>query len=269
MNKILLLLVITILFSYGCNQTDNNQEQPQSGEETSQNNDSGTQIERQKPESDSKVVARVNGVPIYEDEIKNKDINTLVTEEILYQEGLRRGLDKKYHDKVMDYQKSLIVKDIESGILKDLPPEKPVYNQDIQDYYEKHKDNYTRAKIKEINFKDKEQGEEIEKMAAEGMNLEDIADKLGSDVTVNDLGYNRTMARRFETKEEGSVTEVIEKRDGTYSILKIVEVSEIPLDYAGRAIRARLETKGHVHAINESARKIAEENNMKIEILGR
>jgi len=267
MNKIVLLLMVTLLFSFACKQNDNGQEQPQTAQETAPDTDNGADINTEKPERDSKVIARVNGVPIYEDELKNTTVDNLVTEEILYQQGLKQGLLKKYQDRIMDFQKQIIVNDVKSNIVNNMPPQEPVYEEEVRKYYDAHKEIYSSYEIKEINFKDKSQGEEIAKMAEEGVTLEDIASKLGDDVTVEDLGYNKTMSRRFGTKEVGSITEVLEKKDGTYSILEIVAVKTLPYEYVEKPIRSNLEAIGRVKAVNAEAQKIAEENNMKIEIL--
>lgn len=264
MKIIVSLLVLTVLFSLGCDRSSDNQ-----GPAT----DAGgadTTVKRIKPERDSKVVARVNGVPIYEDELDGKPIDTLITEEILYQEGLKRGLLDKYENQVMAFQMSLIVNDVKRSILDDMPPTKPITNEDIEKYYQDSIDKYRYAKLQEINFADKNLGEEIKQMAAEGKELQDIEDKYaesGNEVTVRDLGYNKELLTHFSVVEQGAVTDVIEKSDGTFSILRIVEVKETPIQHSRAAIRSALEARRHATAINSYASNLVEENDMNIEIL--
>ena len=88
-----------------------------------------------------------------------------------------------------------------------------------------------------------------------------------SDVKYKDIGFNRTLGGYFENKEVGAVSDVIEKKDGTYSILKIVEIREMPFDQIKGQLGVTAEARRKARAYNEFAKKIAEENNFEIEII--
>lgn len=259
------LLIVTILFTLGCDRSSNDE-----GSAVNAGGTADASVKRIKPERDSKVVARVNGVPIYEDEVKDKPLKSLITDEILYQDGLNRGLLHKYENQVMAFQMSLIVNDVKRSILEDMPPSKQITNEDIDEYYKKSIDKYRYAHLQEINSPDKNLAEEIKQMAAEGKDLQDIANKYsesGTEITVNDLGYNKALLTHFSDIEQGSITDIIEKRDGTFSILKILEVKERPLQNSKAAIKSSLEARRRAMAITNYANKVAEESGMNVEIL--
>lgn len=224
-----------------------------------------------KPERNSKVVARVNGVPIYEDELNGRRVDSLVTDEILYQTGLKQGLEKKYQDKIRNYQMSLVVRDIENSITANLPPEKEITDKDLQEFYDANKDaNYTNYRVEEINFQDEKLGERIITMAKEGKSFQDIAKELSSDksqVTVKDLGFNKKLNIYFQGKEPGAISEVITKQDGAYSVLKILEIKEIPYGSVKNAIKYTIEARRKGAAYNQAAKELAKENGFTVEIV--
>jgi len=271
MNKLLVILLMSVAFTAGCGQSDNkngdnvNDQSKQSAAE-----ESGKLIVDPKPQSESKVVARVNGVPIYEDELNGRPVQHMVTEEILYQKGLGLGIDEKYAQKLRDYKKHLIVSDIKSNVLEEMPAAKEVSDEEIQSYYENNPRKYTFFRMQEVAFADKGLGDEIQSRVKGGEDLTEIVNSYtqsGANVVGKDLGYNKELLSQFGTFEVGSVTGVISKPDGTYSVVKIVEIKPIPLDQSERAIRHLLEAKRKAYTQDDYASQIAEESGIKIEIL--
>ena len=271
MNKLLVTLLLSAAFIAGCGESDKEKGVNANGEseQITAGGDSTLGVDP-KLEREGKVVARVNGVPIYEDELKGRPVQHFITEEVLYQKGLGLGLDAKYAEKIRDYKKHLIVHDLKTGILEDLPPTKEVSDEEIQSYYDMNPAKYTFVRMREIAFVDKSLGDEIYNKVKNGEDLADIVDsytKSGANVAGKDLGYNRGMLNRFDTMEVGSVTEIISKPDGTYSVIKIVEIKPIPLHQSERAIRHILQAKRKSFAHDKYAREIIRENNMEIEIV--
>ena len=263
------ILFAAVLF-LGCSQSGTGDGKGDTGGEAGRSGSETTKVERYKPKRDAKVVAYVNGVPIYEDELRGGTVDMAVTTEILFQEGLRRGVDKKYEQQVEDFRTSMVSREVRMDIMEKLPPMKEVTEQDIQEYYNRNKGKYSAYHLVEINFTDETLGPEILKQAGEGKELRDIANSLaGSDpnVVFNDLGTRREFIQHFKDRELGSLSEVIKKSDGTYSVLKIVEVNETPLANVRFSIRNNLEARREATSIENKAREIARENNMKIEIV--
>ena len=267
MKTALPVLLTVLLFLSACGQSGTNEKTGAGGQQPGSNNTTGIA----KPERSGKVVARVNGVPIYEDELNGRPVESLVTDEILYQEGLGEGLEKKYQEKVMQYQMSMVLREVKEKILSGMPPEKEVTEQELLDYYNSAKDtNYTNLRVVEINFTDRKLGDQILKMAQEGKDFNDIVKALpdaGSEVKVNELGYDRKLNSFFEVKEVGAISNVVNKKDGTYSVLKIEELHVIPFESARATIKFIVESLKKAAAYNQYAQKIAKEKNYNVEIV--
>ena len=71
---------------------------------------------------------------------------------------------------------------------------------------------------------------------------------------------------RYWIEELGQVTEVIEKPNGDFSIIKAIETKDIPMAQTKSSIKNILESKRDIGEIHKEARSIAEENNFTIEM---
>jgi hypothetical protein len=269
-----MFLLLVVLIFIGCNQSDSNGKPPSASEDDSDNKQSqtatndNTAYDESEPEVRGKVLARVNGQPIYEDDLKGYNLEYVVTEEIIYQEGIRQGIDKQYRDQVRNYNRRLIIRGSKQNILENAAPTKTVSDEEIKNFYENNKDKYSHVRIHEISFPDSRLGSEIQEKAKNGEELQTIANSHPDlEITVNDIGYNRAMAQHFKTREVGMVSEVIQKPDGTFSVLKIVEIKDIPFNISKKSIKFILEAFRKTHMYDSYARKVAEENNMTIEII--
>ena len=264
-------LLFTVLILIGCNQSDSDSEAPPADNaktDTQSSINENTSAAQDEPERIGKVIARVNGQPIYEDDLNGKSLEDVITEEIIYQEGLSQGIDKKYRDKVKDFERKLIIRDTKQSILENSEPTKKVSDEDIKNYYERNKNKYMHVRINEISFPDSNLANEIREKAQGEEELQTIANSYPDMViTVNDVGYNRNMARHFKTREVGSVSEAIQKPDGTFSILKIVEIKDIPLNASKKSIKHRLEARRKALMFDNYARRAVKEKNMTIVII--
>ncbi len=100
------------------------------------------------------------------------------------------------------------------------------------------------------------------------MDLIDIVNSYpDKDITLIDVGYNREMAQNFNNKEVGSITDVIRKPDGTYSIMKIVDIREIPLKTSKNSIKHILQSRKEAQFIHDYTMKLAQENDIEVEIV--
>jgi len=255
LRKFGVLFVLLILI--GCNQSDSNGKATSadntSSEQSQSSMNDNTAVAETEPERVGKVIARVNGQPIYEDDLNGKTLEHVITEEIIYQEGIRQGIDKQYRYKLRDYERRLIINVIKQSILENVEPTKPISNEQIQSYYELNKDNYSHVRIHEISFADSNFGNEIKDKAKSGEELQTIANSYPDlEITVNDIGFNRDMAKHFKTREVGTVSEVIQKPDGTFSVLKIVEIRDIPFNRSSNSIKhiLRAQKRGTITSIS-------------------
>jgi hypothetical protein len=269
-----MFLLLVVLIFIGCNQSDSNGKPPSASEDDSDNKQSqtatndNTAYDESEPEVRGKVLARVNGQPIYEDEVRGKDLDFAITEEIIYQDAIKRGIDKEYRDEVRIFERKLIIRKTKQRILENADPTKEISDEEINHYYELNKEKYLVLRIHEITFPDSKLGNAIKDKVESGEELQNIANSYPDlRISVNDIGYDRQMSQHFKTIEVGAVSEVIQKPNGTFSILKIVEVKDMPLKNSKQSIKYILKAKGKADMIDRYARKAAEESNITIEII--
>jgi len=273
MNLRKLSILFAFLFIIGCGQSDSNNNSDSDETATTEQNqaESGTENADASAESErvGKVLARVNGTPIYEDDLNGKDLDFIITEEVIYQAGLKQGIDKQYEDQVRDYERMLVIKGTKEKMLENMGPTKDISDEEIERYYELNKDKYSHVRIYEISFPDVNMGEEIKEKVSHGEDLQEIAVSY-TDIPVNvaDLGYNRKLAQQFKDKEVGAVSEVIQKENGTFAVMKIVEIKEIPFSASKNSIRHILEARRKGEMYENNANRLAEENGITIERVG-
>lgn len=265
-----LSLLLVIMFVLGCNDSGSETQATTDGQQNPQSQDTGgsDSADLSKPERVGKLVARVNGVPIYEDELKGRNIEFVVSEEIIYQAGVKKGMEKQFREKVRQFEKTLVVKAAKSEVMENREPTKKVSDEQIERYYELNKNKYVYPRVLEISFPDVNMGNEIKERAEKGEDLQDIASS-NPDVamTVTNLGFNKRMAKNFDSIEVDQVSDVIQKPNGTFSVLKIVEVKDIPLSVSKKSIRNILEAKEKGKMFGQYADELAKENNITVEII--
>jgi hypothetical protein len=258
MKKLFPFLFLVVLILAGCGGESKKKEEAKK-ETTSQETKSG------------KIVARVNGRPIYEGDLRGASLQEAIDEEILYQEGLKRGLDKQFEKAVEDYKKRLIVSALKKDIMGNLPKESEaaVTDKEVEDYYKENQSKYRILRLKEIVVEDKGLAEEIHKRALAGEDLEKIASdysKSGKSVVVRDSRWNRRYNDLFSGKAVGAISDVIQEGN-KFKILKLVETKDIPLNKVKQFIKYNILAKRRADAMHEFAEKIKKENNIKVEIL--
>ncbi len=251
MKRLFPFLALLIIFAWGCEKSEKKEE-------------------TQKIETSTckKIVARVNERPIYEGALKGRPLEEVIDYEIIYEVGLKQGLDKKFEKDVEEYRKRLIVTSLQKDILANQPKEE-ISEQEIEEYYKKNKDKYTIMSFKVIVVEDQNLANEIHKRAVSGEDFEKIASdysQSGKNVQASDMRFNRRYNERFIGKEIGSVSEIIQ--DGNkLMILKLTEVKEIPLERTKQAAQYSIKASKKTNAIHDFAEKARDENNIKVEIL--
>jgi len=84
MKRLLVLLILPAVIVAACGAPDKSEDKAENKTVNESSNKSPEQAQTAikidpKPQRDSKVVARVNGVPIYQDELKGRPIQHLIT----------------------------------------------------------------------------------------------------------------------------------------------------------------------------------------------
>ncbi|MEM4407339.1 MAG: peptidyl-prolyl cis-trans isomerase [Candidatus Caldarchaeum sp.] len=259
-----LMLILALATSYGCKRQEKM-------DETKNSAPQATVPAKQEGEATSngkKVVARINGKPIYQEDLDRYSVSEYINDLILYEEGVRRGIDKELEKQVEHYKKRLVINRLKSEIMEKVPNQE-VTDKEIEDYYNKNKDRYVYLSVEEITTSDKAIAEEIHKRAVAGEELRDIAEKYkkeGTPVRYANIRLTTKFNMFFPKKEKGAVTGVINVKD-KYTMLKITDVRELPLDRVKSSIASTIIAGRRFSALNDFIEKLKKEQNIKIEIL--
>jgi peptidyl-prolyl cis-trans isomerase C len=126
---------------------------------------------------------------------KEKFLNELVNKEILYQEALKKGLEKTpdFQKKLEDFKKLTLVTEL---FEKEIMSKANVSDQELKDYYDKHKEEFTptiQIKASHILVKTEDEAKKVLARLEKGEKFADIARSVsidkGSAKNGGDLGF--------------------------------------------------------------------------------
>ncbi len=214
------ILVSTLLLALGCSKEDKKEADktvPEAPEAKKEKEEVKTEAA-----SENKPLALVDGVPIHQEDLHGGTLDKAIELELLYQEALRRGIDKnkEIKQRVKDFKKGLILRTFIDGIVS-----AEIDDAQIEAYYNEHPDEYVRVRVSEIIVKDKNTAEQIRQKLLSGEDVNKITEEYSSSIT-----RARLTARHkdvFRGKEIGAVSDIIEDR-GEFKVLKLLEKKEIP-----------------------------------------
>ncbi len=165
---------------------------------------------------------------------KERFLNELLKREILYQEALKKGLDKnaEYLTKLEDFKKITLIGQL---LEKEIASKTKVTDQGVKAYYEKHKEDFapvSQIRISLILVKTEEEAKRILEMLQKGENFAMVAKKNSIDLSSakngGDLGYlsKGQMTSELETVavklKQGEISEPIKAQSG-YQIIKVTD----------------------------------------------
>lgn len=165
---------------------------------------------------------------------KEKFLNELVKKELLYQEAIKRGLDKdnEYKNKVEDFKKITLI-----GILlkKEIEDKAKVTDQDVKTYYDKNREDFSpfnKVRLSLIRVKTEKEAKNIVEKLKEGEDFAKIAKESSIDTNSakigGDLGFlargqispeHEVMAARLK---KGEFSDPIKTKSG-YDIIKVTD----------------------------------------------
>ena len=212
----------------------------------------------------AKVVARVNGSPItaadvafrhqegHGDEVsRTKSLDDIIDQELLYQQGLKLGLDKD-----PSYREKLAKLDRQPAGARRIELARRVFNtqiaskinlmpQDGKDYFDKNADKIaTELHLEFMKFDDKQKAEAALKKIRGGAVFESIARSvMGTDKVAGrepwDLGFQKWQQIPVDFVDPvyrlkpGEVSDVLGNQQTDFQIVKLVATRKIPkLEYA-------------------------------------
>jgi len=165
---------------------------------------------------------------------KERFLNELIKKELLYQEALKKGLDKntEYMKKVEDFKKITLIGQL---LEKEIESKTKVTDQDVKDYYEKHKEDFapvSQIRMSLILVKTEEEAKKILERLNKGEDFAKVAKKssinLSSAQNGGDLGYlsRGQMTPELEAAavrlKTGEISEPLKTQSG-YQIIKVTD----------------------------------------------
>lgn len=252
MKKLTYVLVLVPLLILGCSKEDKKEADKTAPEAKKEEVKTEAALE-------NKPLALVDGVPIYQEDLHGGTLDKAVELELLYQEALRRGIDKnkEIEQRVKDFKKGLILRTFMDGIVS-----AEIDDAQIEAYYNEHPDEYVRIRVSEIAVKDKKVAEQIRQKLLSGEDVNKITEDYSSSIT-----RARLTARHkdvFKGKEAGAVSDIIEDR-GEFKVLKLLEKNEMPFEHVKNGIKYTLMHQKREEAVAELVEKLKKEK--KVEIL--
>jgi len=201
MIRLFTFTTLIILLVSGCGQSDKK-------EETTSETKEAKTIKKETSKEDTSVektvVARINGKPIYKQDLNGRSVQYAIVREVLYLEGLRQGLDKdkKIKKSMEDHNKRVIINAVKTQLIKNFKKEiGRLSDEDIENFYNENLHKYTRPHLMKVTVKDKNIALDIHARALEGEDLEKIASdhsSSGTDITVTDLGFTDKYNNLFD-----------------------------------------------------------------------
>jgi len=165
---------------------------------------------------------------------KEKFLDELIKKELLYQEAMKKGLDKnaEYQKKLEDFKKLTLISVL---LEKQIEDKSKVTEQEVKDYYEKHKNelaSISQMRASHILVKSEDEAQKILARIKKGEDFAKIAEKSSLDTGTakngGDLGYfsQGQMVPEFESAaarlKVGEISAPVKTRFG-YHIIKVTD----------------------------------------------
>jgi peptidyl-prolyl cis-trans isomerase C len=216
---------------------------------------------------------------------KQKVLNDMITEKLLYKEALKRGYENNQNviEQMEKIKRGLILQEFVQALLT---VDMSVSDKAISDYYSEHKDEFDRKemiKASHILVYDENKAKEVLSQIQQGKDFSALAKQSSKDNASawkgGDLGFfpqgkmsPEFDAAAFALKKEGDISDIVKSRFG-YHIIKLtgrvpfIESTLSPTIQSN--IRRKLTQKRKEEIINETVEKLKSRYtvNIKEEVL--
>lgn len=263
MSKLAMLLSILafVFLNLGCEKQREKEVTPSPSPVTQ------TPTSKESETKEKQIIARINGTPIYKEDLKGRRLNEVIMNEVFYQEGVRQGIDKSVEVKVEEYKKNLVTGILRTEYLKAHPDLKSVSDDEIKRYYDDRLADYTYVRIQEITVKDRKMAEDVMERAKNGEDFEEIAAEVSAPVkTISMRPEKLAKENMFKSTEVGSLSDIVEE-GGSYKILKIIDINKYPFEQFKSIILHNVRAQKTSQALQEYMDQIIKDNDINVEIL--
>jgi hypothetical protein len=275
------LLSILVIFSISVSCT-----QPDIKDKDTEKATDSKQISEQKSELDKTVVAKVNDVPIYRYSLDQNLVNPLkeaIVREVLLQKAVNDGVVEKIDlsnvnsDNPKESRKMaqyLFSTDqtMRRKILENVNVNQKITDQDINNYYNKHINNYTYVRTLRFTVgSDEETANNVRKMFVGGSTVNDIRDEYG-DQNLKIVVEERKMTNdplildNFDVIEVGAIGKPI-RYTGNYDIYKITEIKKVSVDTIKASIKQNIKSNKKRDAIYNYVDNLIKTDEFNVKII--
>ena len=221
-------------------------------------------------EDQNRIVAKVNGKPILQKDLKGRPTRDVVNHEIIYQEGLSQGLDQDpaITELIEEYKKGLVTRAMTNKIIEESGA-LTASEQEISALYKEKLDTYTRLYVEQIITGNKAVAVEYQQRAAAGESFEDVSKYFETKkikLAVAQTKIPRSLNKHFPEKKKGQLSPAI--KDGpNYKVMRVLKVRQISLRSVSKSLEAEIMTHKRPKVIADYANKTVQEKGMKVEIM--
>jgi len=204
---------------------------------------------------------------------KQEFLDNLISGEVVFQEGLKLGLDKDKEvlAKVEEAKREIVI----STMFEKIVSEK-LGEEQLKKYYETHKKDFKQVKASHILVEQEDQAKAIYKQLKDGANFEELAKKHSIDTSTKDkggdLGYftRGQMVQSFEDKafslKVNKIGEPVQTSFG-YHIIKVLDIKD-PKKYEEmrsediNVVKRRM-FNGEIERLKEAAKIVVHKDRIK------
>jgi len=163
---------------------------------------------------------------------KQQLLDTLVTQEVLYQEGQRAGFEKnpKVQSRIEDAKRQILIEEVMQGLV-----ERETSDAKLKEYYAAHKADFRQVRASHILVNSEDKAKEVKKRLKGKADFAEIAKEVSIDPSAKqnggDLGFftKDQMVKPFADKafamKVGQISDPV-KTDFGYHIIKVAEIKE-------------------------------------------
>ena len=242
-----LFLILILLISFGCTRSDENGEDKGLKEE---NKVSGT------------IIAVVNERPIYKEDINKISLEEAIDRELLYQEAMKKGLDKQFEGLNQADKKRRIRRFFRDDIIG---KSMVVGEGEVEAFYRENKGDYESILTIEIILKDKTLAEDVKKRATSGEDFKKLMEEYSKEPAKAkvDTKVDPQYREIFKDKDVGYISDVISDEEG-FKVTILKERVEIPLESVRRSIESKVTREKRERSLREFLKKLKKENKIAI-----